>query len=81
MGSQSSPDEDVVEEDVDHDVVAGVYLRTHLPAAAYYVFGVQRMAGLAAPTLGLGRFLRYQCFPLPKAEQIFLDLPDVLPGP
>ena len=44
-------DEDVVEENVDDDVVAGVDFAVHLPAAIYDVFSVRRKSGLTAPTL------------------------------
>ena len=78
MGHQSSLDQNVVEEDGFHDVVARVDFGTHILAAADDMVGVERKPSFAAPTLGLGLLLRDQFFPLPDAEEVLLYFPDDL---
>ena len=78
VGDQSSLDEDVVEEDVDDDVVAGVDLTTHPLAVADDVLGIESRPCFAAPTDRLSLFLCGQFFPFPNAEEILLYLPDHL---
>ena len=80
LGDQSSMNWDVVDEDVDDDVLAGVDLATHPLAATYDVLRVQGLSRLAAQTYRLCSFLRDELLPLPDAEEVLLDLPDHLQG-
>ena len=56
VGDQSSLDEDVVQEDVDHNVVPGVDLSGDFLAATYDVLGIESRPCFAAPTRRLSLF-------------------------
>ena len=72
VGDQSSLDEDVVEEDVHHDVVPRVDVAAHL-AAADDVLRIQRKPCFAAPTHRLRSPFREQFIPLSNTEEVLLD--------
>ena len=75
MGDQSPLDEYVVQENVDHTVMAGVDLSAHLPAATHNVLRIESHSGLAAATLQLDLFLCDELFSLadhgvPKQKKV-----------
>ena len=70
VGDQSSLDEDVVEQNVDHDVVSCVYPAAHFLAATDYVLSVECEPCIAAKALCLC-LLCDRLLPLLDAEEVF----------
>ena len=75
MCDQSSLDEDVVQDDVDDDVMAGTNLSGNILAAVDGVLGIEREPSISAPASRLRRLLGNELLPLHNAEEVFQNIP------
>ena len=73
MLSQSSLNEDVVQEHIHHNIVTGIALSSHFPAAAHSLLVILFSPCLATPTPRLRSLLCDQLSRLAYTKEVFLD--------